>query len=200
MAVMEGWLDLLVHQPLQHQPHHAQIHPRLAGGRQKFIVAAHPAVPADPGDRPLNNPAAWEHLEPRLPQRWFLVGPQPLAAPALSLDELQAPAERLSHPGLQWPEVGAVGPDQFQARQRVYKRQQEPWGWGTGAVLHVGGKDHDTQHQAEGVNEQVAFAPGELLGARILVAVRATTLDGLDVGDVAHRVVAALVAARSFAD
>ncbi|HEU5438034.1 MAG TPA: hypothetical protein VFU88_01995, partial [Ktedonobacterales bacterium] len=57
------------------------------------------------------------------------------------------PAKRLPQPGLQWPEVGAVGPDQFQARQGGRERQQEPCGWGTGKVLQLGEMDQDAQHE-----------------------------------------------------
>jgi hypothetical protein len=52
-----------VGEALEHHAHQAQIHPRLTGGWQKFVVFAHAAVPADPGERALNDPATWEHVE-----------------------------------------------------------------------------------------------------------------------------------------
>src|SRR5215831_5643185 len=38
---MEGGLDLLMSQALAHQPHHAQVDPRLAGGGYVLMVLAH---------------------------------------------------------------------------------------------------------------------------------------------------------------
>lgn len=86
--VMKGWLYLLVGQAFEHQTHHAKIDPGLAGSRQKFVVFAHAAISANPGDRPLNNPAAWKQLEACRPQWWPLVDTQPLSASARSLDDL----------------------------------------------------------------------------------------------------------------
>ncbi len=43
-AIMEGWLDVLVGQALEHEANHAEIDPRLTGRLEEFIVAAHPAA------------------------------------------------------------------------------------------------------------------------------------------------------------
>lgn len=147
-------------QAFELQAHHTQIDPCLAGSMQKFLVFTHPASPANPGDRPLYYPATWERLETCWPQWWFLVCAQPLAPSAWSLNDLQAPTEGLPDPRLQRPTVPSICPDQVQpwegGRRWLERRQQPPR---APAIRDVGRMHQRLHDQAEGINEQVAFAP-----------------------------------------
>jgi hypothetical protein len=59
-AVMEDRLDLLMllRQPFEHETDHAEGDPGLAGGRQEFIILAHPTVATDPGQGAFDDPAS----------------------------------------------------------------------------------------------------------------------------------------------
>ena len=97
-AIMEGGLDLLVRQPLQHQADHAQVDPGVTGGRQKLIVFAHAAIAADPGEGPLDDPPSREELKARRSQGRLLVCRQPRSTPTGPHHHRQAPAQRPPHP------------------------------------------------------------------------------------------------------
>src|SRR5579885_770865 len=159
---MEGRLDLRAGQAFQHASHHAQVHPGLTGSRQKLIIFAHAPVAAYPSERAFYDPAPRQHLEPRCPGGWFLLLLPPASTSSWLLHNLQSPAEGLPHPGLERTQIGAIGPDEFQARQPGLEVQQEPLG--ALAVLETDGMNDYFVHQAQGINQQMAFAAGELLG------------------------------------
>jgi len=155
-AIMEGRLDLFVRQAFEHQPHHAQIHPRFAGSKYEFILLAHPPVARDPRNRALNNPAVWYGVEAQQAHRRLLVRAQPPPPLSTVRHDLQPPAEYFPYPGLQVLHLRTIGPDQLQARQGVRERQQQSEG--ADAVLHVSWVDQDAQHQVKRINKQASFA------------------------------------------
>src|SRR6185437_15285527 len=80
---------------------------------------------------------------------------------------LEAPAKRLPDPGLQRPGVGAIRPDQLQARQGGLEVVQQPGG--ASAIRNIGWMRDDSEHQTKGIDQQVALAAGELLAPIVTV-------------------------------
>jgi hypothetical protein len=79
------------------------------------------------------------------------------------LDDLQDPAAMGPDPGGQCrPRIAPIGPDPAQPRQLRLRRAQHRLS--PGAVTDIGGGHDHHQPQPEGIDQQVAFAPGELLG------------------------------------
>jgi hypothetical protein len=64
----------------------------------------------------------------------------------------------------------------LQPRKRGSERPQDQFG--AEAIVQIGRMDHDFEHEAFGVHQQVAFAPGNFLGA--IKAMRATLFGGFD--------------------
>jgi hypothetical protein len=151
-------MDLLVGQSFEHETDHAEVDPGLARGGQEFVVSAHAAIASDPGEGAFHDPRSWQELKAPKPERALLVCWQPLSPSPRPLDNLQPPAQRLPCPGLQRAHIRAIGPDQLQSGQRVGDSEQQPWS--AGAVLEIRRVNVRLDDQAEGIDEQMAFAPG----------------------------------------
>src|SRR5437764_4475122 len=88
-------------EPTGHEGDHApQVHGFVVGG-EAFVVAGAAAVAGDPGQGPLDDPAAGQDGE----------GVQVIG----SFDDLHGQFEVGGGPGLQFPGVAAVGPGQADA-------------------------------------------------------------------------------------
>lgn len=171
---MEGRLDLLVRKAFEHHTHHAQVDPGLAGDRHEFVVLAHlPVAPDPPGARRLCAPQANGAMRAGSPAAVAAApGPHAVTAPVhrrAAQRSAGAPAqasprsarptsamapERRSRPRSA-PDAATCPPGAAGVRgQRCGPacRQERP-------------PDHHAQRQTEGIDEQVAFAPGALPGA-----------------------------------
>jgi hypothetical protein len=136
----------VVGQALGHEGDHGpQDHGFVAGG-QVLVVADGAAVFADPGEGPLDDPAAGQDLE---------------GVRVAFADDFQGHVENLG-PGGEFPDVSGVGPDQADAAAgAVQVPQQRP---GALAVLDGRGGDHHVQYQAGYLDGDVALAAVDLLG------------------------------------
>jgi hypothetical protein len=131
----DGYVGMDVHRAGDHGP---QDHGFVAG-REALVVADGAAVLADPGECPLYDPPARQHLE-RVP-----VGPG---------DDLQGHLHGRG-PGGELAGVDGVGPDQADAAAgAVQVPQQRP---GRVAVLDGRGGDHHGEQQAHRVHGDVPF-------------------------------------------
>jgi hypothetical protein len=86
------------------------------------------------------------------------------------VDDLHGPAHELAQILRQLPCVGGIGPDQGQARQvgaveSHGVREQAR----SVTVLHLGGADHDLEHEALGIHHQMPLAPTHLF-VRVVAA------------------------------
>jgi hypothetical protein len=117
-------------------------------GRQLFVVADGAAVLADPGEGPLDHPAARQDGE-----GVQVIGPA---------DDLQRDAQGGSPGGEPVRLVTGVGPGQPDARAGAAQIPQQRAG-GV-AVLHAGGGDDHIEQQPRGVHGDVPLAAVDLLG------------------------------------
>jgi hypothetical protein len=133
-------------QAVGHEGDHGPQDHGFVAGREAFIVADGAAVLADPGERPLHDPPAGQHLE------GVRVAPG---------DDLQVHLHGRG-PGAELAGVDGIGPDQPDAAARpVQVPQQRP---GRVAVLDGRGGDHHGQQQAHRIDGDVPLAAVDLLG------------------------------------
>ena len=117
-----------------------------------LIVFAQPSVLPKPAERPFHNPPFGQDDE-----AFGLIG---------ALDDFQTHlpvAAQQRYPGLQAAGVRAIGPDTAQAGKLMPQDAQQLLGSIT--ILHVGGGHHHSNAQSQGVHEDMALAPVDLLGA-----------------------------------
>src|SRR5229473_1188329 len=110
---------VLLGQASEHQTKHGEIDHRLTTAGLVFIVLAHAPVAADPGQRALYDPAAWQMTK----AMWALEGsyhfwgnfhprPDPHATRAARMaDHLHLPAHVLFDPGAPGSGVAIIDPD-----------------------------------------------------------------------------------------
>ena len=138
-------------QSSEHETDHGEADEGLDGARVALEVARKPAIATDPRQRALDDPALGQHDEARQ-----------LAA----LDDLDRPAsgrgDDASHPR---PPVAAIADDPLDEREQAAGAPQRFVG--TVAILEVGRMDEHAHEQAERVDQDLTFAPGDLL-ARIV--------------------------------
>src|SRR5439155_27287586 len=137
-----GWLGQAAGHEGDHGP---QDHGFVAGG-QVLVVPDCAAVLADPGEGPLDDPAAGQDFEGVR----FALG-----------DDLQGHLQA-GGPGGQGAGVSGIGPDQPDTPAGAVGVPQQ-WPGGV-TVLGAGGGDQDFQQQAAGVDGDVAFAAVDLMG------------------------------------
>ena len=131
---------------------------------QPLVVADGAAVPGDPGQGPLDDPPAGQHLE----------GVQVTG----TADDLDGELERAGGPGDQLAGVDTVGPGQPDRGERFAQvPQQRP---SRVAVLYAGRGDQHGQQQAENAHGDVPLAAGHLLARIKPTAVLGDGLGGLD--------------------
>jgi hypothetical protein len=156
----------LAGEPTEPQPTHRQVDHHFAALGEVRILFTQPALAPNPGDRAFYHPPAWQDGEGRQGRRLDIEG---IPAPALgALNNVQGPFALLFHPMAQpLAAIGHVGPDVLQPLARLVGSGQEP-GRHIG-VPQIGGVDEDTPHETRRLNEEMALAAVELLGAIIAV-------------------------------
>ena len=121
---------------------------------QELIVFTQPAVTGEPPQRALHNPPF------RQEKKAF--------GPLRPLDNLEAdfpPGPQRPHPRQQLPSVRTISPNEpypGESMPEALQQQLCPV-----AVWHTGSRDHHRQDQAEGIDDEVAFATFDLL-ARVI--------------------------------
>ena len=125
------------------------------GSSMSFEVAGEAPKVADPGEGSFDDPAFWEHLE---------------AGNVVALDDLEAPATGFRdgfghHRSL----IAAIGEDHLDEREGPPRLAEEfrcPV-----AILDIRGMDHDPEHQAQRIDEDVTLAPRDLLAGVVALRV-----------------------------
>jgi len=118
---------------------------------------------ADPGQGSFNDPAFWQHLE---------------TGDIVALDDLELPlAGPRSHRCHNRPLIAAIGENHLDEREQPAGFPEQFFG--TIAVLHIGRVNHDPQHQAERINQDVPLAAGDLLAGVIPLRIDRGPLYGM---------------------
>ena len=137
-------------EPSQEQVRHRDVDPGFTDAGVLLKVAAEPSKGADPGESPLDDPAAREQAEALLRS---------------PLDDLHAPPVGEFGQVLQVASVALVRPYQTQSREMTRHRLEHlprPV-----AVLHVGRMDEDFEQMPERIDYDVPFASVDFLPAVI---------------------------------
>ena len=140
---------------MKHQVNHGEVDEVFAGLRIELVVFAEPSVAAEPGERPLDDPAMRQDLE--------ALG---LVAP---LDDFHDPTGELLDPRLERPGLRSVGPERFQHRA-LETDFLDPL-FRSDAILHAGGVNHHAHDPSERVHKDRTFAPLDFL-ARVVAPLR----------------------------
>ena len=132
---------------VQHEPDHRQLDHGLRDLGQLLVLLGEAAPAAEPAERPLRHPAAWEEDE--------ALGPG--EAPD---DDQGQPEQEAGEQGRE-PVVSAIGEHDLEPRVEPLQPAQQVTG--TIGVLDVGGMDNDAEQQAGSVDRDVALAALDLL-------------------------------------
>jgi len=128
---------------------HRDVDYRFGGVGFAFVVLAQPAPSSQPAKGPLHNPALALHLEALGSWSWF--------------DDVEAFSELLPNPIDQLTSIATVGPNYFNSAVALKNSGQK--GRSSVPILHVGGGDHDHQHQTQRVHDQMAFGAVDFLSS-----------------------------------
>jgi hypothetical protein len=122
------------------------------------------AIAPDPGDRAFDHPPARQHREGRHGGRLHIDRiPTPAAR---ALDDLQGPAALFFHLCAEpLAAIRHVRPDVLQALAAIIGGRQEPWRHVR--IPQVRGVDKGAQEETRRINEEMALAAIEFLGAII---------------------------------
>ncbi len=142
---------------------------RLGGRRQVLVVLAEPAEPSQPGEGAFHDPPSWGHRERRDGRR-LLAWRDPTAPPAAiaTRDDLESDPVALARPGQEGAAVARIGPTLAQPWQAPPVQPLKQLDR-TVTITDVGGGHVHGQEQPQRVDQQVAFAAVQLLGAVIAV-------------------------------
>ncbi len=124
-----------------------------------FVVPGQAAVGGEPGEGPLDRPAARDDREPALVGGFA--------------HDVQRGAQDRGGPVEQPAGEPGVGEDEPHPGAQIGVEQD---GFGPVAVLHAGGEDHHAQQQAQGVGDDEPLAPVDLLPGVVATGV---TPDGV---------------------
>jgi hypothetical protein len=112
----------------------------------------------------LDHPAPWQDVESGDRRRRFNIGAAP-DPPGRSLDDLDGPSQSSLDPVFAAPAVAGVNPQMRKARQAAVLVTQDD---ACSVTIHDVGRMHDgAQDQSSGIDQEVAFAPIDLLTAVI---------------------------------
>jgi len=136
-------------QTTQHQTNHDDIDHGFTGLRIVFIVLTQAAIEAEPAEGALANPASGEDLE-AFHQR-------------IGQGDFDGPVTNTLDPLRKLAPIGAVGPDQAQARKQAGDHQQEANA--RCPVMHIGFRHQGFQHQALRIGQDMPFAAFDELAA-----------------------------------
>jgi hypothetical protein len=128
---------------------HGQVNNSFAALGEGLVILAQAAVSSEPRKRSLDDPTLGQNYEPR-----YVV---------VASDDLQNPPAQFPRPFDQLTCITAVGPDQFQPTEVAFEQGQHELG--SVAVLNVGRMDHDRQHQAQRVYDDMTLAAIDLLAS-----------------------------------
>src|SRR5512135_454037 len=155
----------------EHQMGHCDVDPGLTRLLRTLVILTHPAVPTQPGERPLDDSTPRQHLE--------LLGALVIGRLLLGLvrdDHLEDPATDLLGPLRDPAVVDPIGQDLLQTGEAPHELLQDQLG--PVPVLDPRRVDHRRHDQAQRVDDEVPLPAVDLL-VRI-DAVRAPLLGGLD--------------------
>lgn len=134
-----------------HEANHGGLDHDLAGLGQVFVVLAETAIPAQPCESSLHYPTTGLDLKP-----FDASG---------ALDDLKHPATHPLCPVNQLACVATICPNQAQTRQEMLHLVEHQLG--PVPILHIGGMDDYGQNQAQGIEQDMAFASVDLLACVI---------------------------------
>ena len=136
----------------EHDADHGEPDPGDHGPAVALEIAGETAIAANPGEGALDNPAFGQHDE---------------AMGVTTLYDLDRPGSRGGGERTQFrPLVATISKDAFDKRKASSRLAQHRSG--TIAILHAGRMHRHAQQQAEGIDENMPLAPGDLLARKAL--------------------------------
>ncbi len=153
----------------KHEANHGEIDHRLAGGGLPFVIATESAIPTQPTESPLHDPASGQSFE---------------GVKFGALHDFDGAAPQLARARQQRSGVATIGPDMLDAAASPLAEEVRPQSLGLIPVLNVRRQDHSPENQTKGVDQEVAFTSVDFL-ARIVTSLGAglATRDALAVDD-----------------
>src|SRR5271165_3733172 len=146
----------------EHQMGHGDVDPQLARLLRPLVILAQPAISAQPGERPLDDPPPRQHLE--------------LLLPLGADDQLEDPAAEFRGPLRDPAVVDPVGQDFLQPRESAHQLLQDRLG--PVPVLDARRVDHRRHDHPQRVHDQMPLPAVDFL-VRVL-AVWTPSFGGLD--------------------
>lgn len=135
----------------KHDADHGETDECGDGAGITFKIASQPAIAADPGEGPFDNPSLRQDFE---------------ASSSGSLDDLQSPySGACDHASHLLTSVAAVGEDKLDEREQSSRSAQQVES--TIPVLNIGGMNNNVQQETQRVDQDVPLATLDLL-ARVV--------------------------------
>lgn len=136
---------------MNHQIRHGQIDHRFAGFGQCFIVFTQASVFPKPRKGSLHHPSARQHHKPM--------------EIVVAFDDLQNPMSEFLNPLDEFPGISTICPDQGQPRKPFLQFGHNQFG--PIPILKVGRMNNHGHDQADGIDDNMAFSPRNLLSGII---------------------------------
>jgi len=181
LFVFDELLFVLLGQAREHQAEHGQVDHGLTTAGQVLVILAHAPIAADPGQRALHDPAAWQMTKAFGPFKQTVIdlfaGEDPHAARTAGMaDHLYLPAHVLFDPDAPSSCVGIVDPDFLYTGKLAFDRLQKQWD--ALSILQLGALHHHFEEQAQRIDQQVSFASRELFAS--IIAMWPASFGGFD--------------------
>ena len=153
----------------EHKADHSQIDHGFAGFGLSFIVTIESAIASQPTKGAFDNPAAGQHLE------GMKVG---------TLDDLDGAAPQSAGPIQECSGVAAIGPDVSDSPGHGLTEEGGQQLFGAIPILNMGGQDGHHEQQADGIDQDMAFASVDFLAGVVTPLVASLgAFDALAVDD-----------------
>lgn len=132
----------------EHEAKHGQIDHGFAGEGLPFVVATESPIPSQPAESAFYDPASRQHFE------GMKIG---------AFYDLDCASANSPGPVHQQACIATVGPDMFDTIAGPLAQRQRQQLFGGISILNIGGQHHHRDEQSDRIDQDMAFAPIDLL-------------------------------------